>query len=169
MLHRTVRCWAGEHVALLAELIFALTPVTAVINRDTNPDTPDLLGAGAVLVASSMWWVALVGLWPGPKPGAGAGITRLFGEQVGGQISWLLPLCLLILAAVAIAGLRQMRSGIPADPARRAGWVLWGGWLLLVGLVLSVAQGIFQRHFSPRARCAADPMPGAAPPGLRRR
>ncbi|MGH3548106.1 MAG: ArnT family glycosyltransferase, partial [Pseudonocardiaceae bacterium] len=39
LLHRTVRYWAGEHVALLAALIFALTPVTVAINRDTNPDT----------------------------------------------------------------------------------------------------------------------------------
>jgi 4-amino-4-deoxy-L-arabinose transferase-like glycosyltransferase len=39
LLHRTVRLWAGENVALLAALIFALTPVTVVINRDNNPDT----------------------------------------------------------------------------------------------------------------------------------
>jgi 4-amino-4-deoxy-L-arabinose transferase-like glycosyltransferase len=129
----------GEHVALLAALVFALTRVTVAINRDTNPDTLmvllpvvaaygltrsvqrciqpgtatrwlllsamflglafitkmlqawivvpvfamaylagspapvcrrllDLLGAGAVLLASSMWWVALVSWWPAPKP-----------------------------------------------------------------------------------------------------
>jgi 4-amino-4-deoxy-L-arabinose transferase-like glycosyltransferase len=39
VLHRTVRLWAGEHVALLAALVFAVTPVTVAINRDTNPDT----------------------------------------------------------------------------------------------------------------------------------
>jgi 4-amino-4-deoxy-L-arabinose transferase-like glycosyltransferase len=39
LLHRTVRLWAGEHVALLAALVFAFTPVTVAINRDTNPDT----------------------------------------------------------------------------------------------------------------------------------
>src|SRR6478672_5449504 len=39
LLHRTVRLWAGEHVALLAALVFAVTPVTVAINRDTNPDT----------------------------------------------------------------------------------------------------------------------------------
>src|SRR6185437_3698785 len=77
---------------------------------------------------------------PGGGPGGGAfgggsGFTRLFGEQVGGQISWLLPLCLLVLVAVAIAGIRQWRSGQSSDSARRAGWVLWGGWLLLVGVV----------------------------------
>jgi 4-amino-4-deoxy-L-arabinose transferase-like glycosyltransferase len=271
LLHRTVRLWAGEHVALLAALVFALTPVTVAINRDTNPDTLmvlllvaaayaltrsvhrplqvgrathwlmlaavflglgfitkmlqawivvpvfalaylvgspapvrrrilDVLGAGVALLASSMWWVALVSFWPGTKPyiggstdgsvlnlvigynglgrilgreagrelvrgpsdgpgvpggghggggfGGGSGITRLFGEQVGGQISWLLPLCLLVLVAVTIAGIRQLRSGLIPDPARRAGWVLWGGWLLLVGLVLSVAQGGFHSYYT---------------------
>lgn len=282
LLHRTVRLWAGERVALLAALVFALTPVTVAINRDTNPDTLmvlllvaaayaftrsvqrplesgratrwlllaavflglgfvtkmlqawivvpafalaylvgsaapmrrrvlDLLGAGAVLLASSLWWVALVTWWPGHKPyiggstdgselnlvigynglgrifgrevgrelvggsggsggvssgatpwsaghgghgglGGGSGITRLFGEQMGGQISWLLPLGLAILAAVAIVGIRQMRSGLPGapapDPARRAGWFLWGGWLLLVGLLLSYAQGISHSYYT---------------------
>ncbi|MGH3771581.1 MAG: glycosyltransferase family 39 protein [Pseudonocardiaceae bacterium] len=274
LLHRTVRLWAGERVALLAALVFALTPVTVAINRDTNPDTLmvlllvaaayaftrsvqrplepgratrwlllaavflglgfvtkmlqawivvpafalaylvgspaparrrvlDLLGAGVVLLASSLWWVALVSWWPGPKPyiggstdgselnlvigynglgrifgrevgrelvggsggpggapfgggrggfGGSAGITRLFGEQMGGQISWLLPLCLVVLAAVAIAGIRRMRSGLrgaPAtDAARRAGWFLWGGWLLLVGLLLSYAQGISHSYYT---------------------
>jgi 4-amino-4-deoxy-L-arabinose transferase-like glycosyltransferase len=264
LLHRTVRLWAGEHVALLAALVFALTPVTVAINRDTNPDTLmvlllvaaayaftrsvqrlvgtgtatrwlllaamflglgfvtkmlqawivvpafamaylvgssapvhrrvlDLLGAGAVLVASSLWWVALVGVWPDPKPyiggstdgsvlnlvigynglgrifgraagrelvggpggpggsggfGGNSGIARLFGAQVGGQISWLLPLCLLMLVAVTITGTRRMRSGAPGDPGRRAGWFLWGGWLLLVGLVLSFAQGTFHPYYT---------------------
>lgn len=39
LLHRTVRRWAGENVALLAALVLALTPVTVSINRDNNPDT----------------------------------------------------------------------------------------------------------------------------------
>ncbi len=281
LLHRTVRLWAGEHVALLAALVFAVTPVTVAINRDTNPDTLmvlllvaaayalsrslvtgpgratrwlllaavflglgfvtkmlqawivvpvfalaylvgspaplrqrllDVLGAGVVLLASSMWWVALVSFWPGSKPyiggstdgsvlnlvigynglgrilgrqagrelvggpgvpggfgmpggfggsgrpggdpgggafgGGGSGLTRLFGGQVGGQISWLLPLCLLVLVAVAIAGIRQWRSGQTSEPARRAGWTLWGGWLLLVGVVLSAAQGGFHSYYT---------------------
>lgn len=279
LLHRTVRRWAGEQVALLAALILALTPVTVAINRDTNPDTLmvlllvaaayaftrsvrqslpagtatrwlmlaalflglgfitkmlqawivvpvfalaylvgvaaplrrrilDLFGAGAVLLASSLWWVALTSLWPAPKPyiggstdgsvlnlvigynglgrifgreagrqlvngpanpggfggaggglpwggrgrgggfGGGAGITRLFGDQVGGQISWLLPLCLLVLIITVIGGIRQLRSGPPVDRARRAGWVLWGGWLLLVGVVLSFARGTFHPYYT---------------------
>ncbi|WP_410614378.1 ArnT family glycosyltransferase [Amycolatopsis sp. lyj-109] len=39
LLHRTVRRWAGENVALAAALILTVTPITVAINRDNNPDT----------------------------------------------------------------------------------------------------------------------------------
>jgi 4-amino-4-deoxy-L-arabinose transferase-like glycosyltransferase len=188
-----------------------VVPVFAVVYLIGSPSSSrrrllDLLSFGGVLLASSLWWVALVSAWPDPKPyiggstdgsvlnlvvgynglgrifgrelvggsgapggppvapwgmgagggrgdrgggfGGGSGFTRLFGEQVGGQISWLLPLCLLVLVAVGIVGIQRARSGLAADPARRAGWVLWGGWLLLVGLVLSFAQGGFHPYYT---------------------
>lgn len=34
-----VRRWAGPSTALLAAALFALTPVTAAVNRDNLPDT----------------------------------------------------------------------------------------------------------------------------------
>lgn len=274
LLHRTVRPWADEKVALLAALILALTPITVAINRDNNPDTLlvlllvaaayaftrsvradasrartkwllwcaffigcgfltkmlqawivvppfalaylvgtsapvrrrilDLLAAGAVLVVSSFWWVALHAWWPGSKPyiggstdggawdliigynglgrvfggsgnrgpapsgqmpsgqappgmemvGPGAmfggqpGITRMFDASVGGQISWLLPLCLLVLGAVAVAGVLRWRAGVPGSPAERAGWFMWGGWLLVTAAVFSFAQGIFHPYYT---------------------
>lgn len=39
LLHRTVRLWAGEKVALLAALIMALTPITVAIDFVNNPDS----------------------------------------------------------------------------------------------------------------------------------
>ncbi|SEB48142.1 4-amino-4-deoxy-L-arabinose transferase [Amycolatopsis tolypomycina] len=39
VLHRVVRRWAGPSTALLAAGLFALTPVTAAVNRDNLPDT----------------------------------------------------------------------------------------------------------------------------------
>jgi len=262
LLHRTVRLWAGENVALLAALIFALTPITVVINRDNNPDTLlnlllvaaayavtrsiqaptsrvrttwlfwcaffvgcgfltkmlqawiilpalavaflvgvtgpvlrrvlDLLGAGVVLFVSSFWWVALHDWWSGTKPymggstdgtawdlvfgyngfgrvfgqgdgggggmvtvqagkvttssfGGEAGIGRMFNDMVGGQISWLLPLSLLVLAVVGVRAIVARSAG---DPVRRAGWVLWGGWLLVTVLVFSYAKGIWHPYYA---------------------
>ncbi|KDN19224.1 ArnT family glycosyltransferase [Amycolatopsis rifamycinica] len=245
LLHRTVRRWAGENVALLAAVILALTPVTVIINRDNNPDTLlvlflvaaayaltraleggrkwlfwcaffvgcgfltkmlqawiivpalaaayfagaggpikrrllDLLGAGVVLVVSSFWWIALYDWWPGAKPymggsedgsawdlvfgyngfgrlsgeGEGGGMMimrdgqrtmssfggdpgpgRMFNDLVGGQISWLLPLSLLVLVVIG----RRWRD---------AGWLLWGGWLLVTTVVFSFAGGIWHPYYT---------------------
>ncbi|MGK4584667.1 ArnT family glycosyltransferase [Kitasatospora sp. HPMI-4] len=263
LLHRTVRLWAGENVALLAALVLALTPVTVAIDRDNNTDTllvlllvaaayaltrsvatpqarrrtgwlmlcafligcgfvtkwlaawiivpgftlaflvsargplrrrtTDLLAAGAVLAVSSFWWPVLHDLWPGRKPfvdagtdgsalqvvfgyngfgkifdfgqryngsglnvalgmvGMGGGnpdVTRMFSTEVGGQISWLLPLSLLVLAVVGTAGYRRLWFRIPGDPLQRAGWLMWGTWLGVTGLVFSFVQGIWHPYYT---------------------
>ncbi|WP_210583756.1 glycosyltransferase family 39 protein [Streptomyces sp. GESEQ-35] len=63
------------------------------------PRVRRLLGAGAVLAASSLWWVAMVALWPGDRPYIGGsedgsawdlvigynGLGRVFGSDSGGQ------------------------------------------------------------------------------------
>ncbi|MEA5361730.1 glycosyltransferase family 39 protein [Amycolatopsis sp., V23-08] len=246
VLHRVVRRWAGPATALLAAALFALTPITAAINRDNVPDTllvlllllaaycvtravegngtrwlvwagvfvglgfltkmlaawivlPGLalayfLGArerrlsrlalaGAVTLVVSLSWPVVVSLWPGAKPfvgsttdgsvwqlafgyngvtrlvggttgvGAGYGTTigatlgggpgplRLFDTEVGGQIAWLLPLALgsLVVAACRARG---------AAPETRAGWALWGGWLVVGAAVFSFTGGIFHGYYT---------------------
>ncbi|WP_328437392.1 glycosyltransferase family 39 protein [Streptomyces sp. NBC_00444] len=286
LLHRTVRMWAGENAALIAALVFALTPVTVAITRTNNTDTMlvltlvaaaytftramkaleprtrtkwllftafllgcgflakmaaayivvpaffaaylagskahwrrqvlDLAGAAVVLLASSVWWVAACGLWPGKKPyvggstdgtaldlilgynglgrvfggegngnggaaatgggggpggggpGAGGasfggppGAGRMFGDAVGGQISWLLPLALIALAFAAVLGFRRLRRSAPADPAHRAGWVLWGGWLLVNALVFSNQKGVFHPYYTTLMAPAIGALVGA--------
>ncbi|WP_328457138.1 glycosyltransferase family 39 protein [Amycolatopsis sp. NBC_00438] len=76
----------------------------------------------------------------GGEPGAG----RLFGDLAGGQISWLLPLALVLLAAAAVAGCRAPR----ADRARTAGWLLWGSWLVVTGLLFSFAHGTWHPYYT---------------------
>lgn len=169
LLHRTVRMWAGENAALIAALVFALTPITVMVFRTNNTDTMlvltlvaaayaltraisavepgkrtkwllfaafligcgflvkmaaayvvipaffaaylvgseapwrrralDLAGAAGVLLASSLWWVAAVALWPGQKPYIGGstdgtaldlvlgynGLGRVFGGDGNGN------------------------------------------------------------------------------------
>ena len=64
----------------------------------------------------------------GGPPGPG----RLFGAEVGGQIGWLIPFALIALVAgLALRGRDE-----------RAGWVLWGGWLVGYGLAFTTATGI---------------------------
>ncbi|GAB3150462.1 glycosyltransferase family 39 protein [Amycolatopsis stemonae] len=77
--------------------------------------------------------------------GGDTGLGRMFGQSVGGQISWLLPLSLFVLVVVAVQGVRAKG---PGDPASRAGWFAWGGWLLVTGVVFSYAQGIWHPYYT---------------------
>ncbi|GAA2116076.1 glycosyltransferase family 39 protein [Actinomadura alba] len=72
-----------------------------------------------------------------------AGWTRLFASELGGQISWLLPAALILLAA----GLWATRYAPRTDPMRAA-FGLWGGWLLVTGAVFSFMQGIFHAYYA---------------------
>ncbi|GLY40930.1 glycosyl transferase [Amycolatopsis sp. NBRC 101858] len=247
VLHRVVRRWAGPRTALLAAALFALTPITAAINRDNLPDTllvlllllaaycvtraienarwlvwagvfvglgfmtkmlaawivlpglalayfvaaPGSRGrrlawaglAGGVTLVVSLAWPVVVTLWPGVKPfvgsttdgsvwqlafgyngvtrlvggstgigggygatvgaalGGGSGPLRLFDAEVGGQIAWLLPLALvsLVVAACRARG---------AAPHTKAGWALWGGWLVVGAAVFSFTGGIFHAYYT---------------------
>lgn len=151
----------------------------------------DLLVAGAAMLASAGWWVALVELWPassrpwiggsqtnsileltlgynglgritgdevgsvtgggqgGPGGGNGGGmwgatgITRMIDGAIGGQIAWLLPAAL----AALVAGLWLTRRA-PRTDLRRAGLLVWGGWLVVTALVFSFMAGIFHEYYT---------------------
>ena len=137
----------------------------------------DLLLAGAAMLVSAGWWVLAVELWPadsrpyiggsqnnsvlelvfgynglgrltgdetgsvGGSPGGGwgqTGSTRLFGSEMGAQASWLLP------AALVLLGVLLWR----ARGAVRTAAVLWGGWLLVTGLVFSYMAGIIHPYYA---------------------
>jgi len=152
----------------------------------------DLLAAGAAMLASAGWWVALVELWPassrpwiggsqtnsileltlgynglgrltgnevgsvtggggqgGPGGGNGGGmwgetgITRMIDGAMGGQIAWLLPAAL----AALVAGFWLTRRA-PRTDLRRAGLLVWGGWLVVTALVFSFMAGIFHEYYT---------------------
>jgi len=134
--------------------------------------------AGLAVLVSAGWWPAIVAAIPsGSRPYIGgsqndsvlelalgynglgrlngdeagglgntnqqAGLLRLFDTEAGGQISWLLPAALILLAA----GLWLLRRAPRTDPARAA-LGMWGGWLLVTGLVFSLMQGIFHAYYT---------------------
>ncbi len=75
--------------------------------------------------------------------GGSTGVGRLFGESFGTQISWLLPAALIAL----VAGLWFTRRS-PRTGHTRAALLLWGGWLLVTGLVFSFMQGIIHPYYT---------------------
>ncbi|WP_091061796.1 glycosyltransferase family 39 protein [Klenkia brasiliensis] len=134
-----------------------------------------LLAAGAALLVAGGWWVAVVQLWPaGSRPyvggstddsvlelalgyngldrldGSGAGprsgdpgLLRMFGADLGGQVAWLLPAAIIALVAGLVWTARR-----PRTDQVRAGLLVWGSWLVVTALVLSLMSGTFHGYYT---------------------
>ncbi|MFH8491095.1 ArnT family glycosyltransferase [Streptomyces longisporoflavus] len=63
------------------------------------------------------------------------GWGKLFGPRFAAQIGWLYPLALLSL----VLGLARHRRA-PRTDQRRAGYLMWGGWLLTSAVLLSAME-----------------------------
>jgi 4-amino-4-deoxy-L-arabinose transferase-like glycosyltransferase len=75
--------------------------------------------------------------------GGATGITRLFQSDMGSQISWLLPAGLIALATLLWLSWRS-----PRTDRTRAAALLWGGWLVLTGVVFSYMSGIIHPYYT---------------------
>ena len=130
------------------------------------------------LVVSGGWYLVLVELWPSTsRPYIGGsqndsivelalgyngfgrltgnetgglgnmnfdvGWSRLFDRMMGADIAWLIPAAMVCLAA----GLLITRRAPRVDPVRGA-LVLWGGWLVVTGVVFSYANGIVHPYYT---------------------
>ncbi|MFH9656338.1 glycosyltransferase family 39 protein [Streptomyces sp. EN16] len=71
------------------------------------------------------------------------GIGRMFNSEIGGQIAWLLPAALILLAA----GLWLTRKAARTDSARAA-FAAWGGALIMTAAVFSFMAGIFHQYYT---------------------
>src|SRR5437016_5646300 len=74
------------------------------------------------------------------------GPLRLFNEPLAGQIAWLLPMA--ILGAVALAWQRRPRL---QEDRQQQSLVLWGTWLLTMGVFFSVASFFHQYYLTEMA------------------
>jgi 4-amino-4-deoxy-L-arabinose transferase-like glycosyltransferase len=85
----------------------------------------------------------------GGRAGGGAsmwgatGIGRLFGSDMGSQISWLIPAALLLGGGALWAVRRTARSD-----GQRPQLLLWLSWLVVTGLVFSFGKGIIHPYYT---------------------
>ncbi|MFJ7910596.1 glycosyltransferase family 39 protein [Kitasatospora sp. NPDC096204] len=89
------------------------------------------------------------------------GLTRMFGTDIGGQIAWLLPAALILLAV----GLWATRRHARTDTARAA-FLVWGGWLLSTALIFSFMSGIFHQYYTVALAPAVAALVGMGVDGL---
>ncbi|MFE3637465.1 ArnT family glycosyltransferase [Streptomyces sp. NPDC059168] len=71
------------------------------------------------------------------------GWDRMFNSEIGGQISWLIPAALILLAAGLWATRRARRASVT-----RASFLVWGGSLIMTMVVFSYMAGIFHQYYT---------------------
>ncbi|WIB76896.1 glycosyltransferase family 39 protein [Curtobacterium sp. MCPF17_002] len=117
------------------------------IGGSTNNTVLDLVfgynGLGRIFGGTGNGGGGTTGGTAGSSFGGSTGLDRLFSSEMGLEISWLLPAALVALVlGLVVVGRRHL-----ADPAR-AGLVLWGGWLLVTGLVFSYMSGTIHPYYT---------------------
>jgi len=125
----------GSQDNSLVNLIFGYNG----FGRLTGNETGSIGGIGA---AGSRWGLT--------------GWNRLFLNEFGGQISWLIPAAIILLVAGLWFTVHARRTSIA-----RASYLMWGGSLLVTGAVFSFAQGIIHPYYSIALAPAIGALVGA--------
>ncbi len=74
--------------------------------------------------------------------GGAAGLLRMFNDQFGGQVAWLIPFSLIALVSGLLMRLRASRTDV-----RRAAYLMWGLWLVVHLAVFSLMSGIIHSYY----------------------
>ncbi|RDV46838.1 glycosyl transferase [Leifsonia sp. ku-ls] len=99
------------------------------LGRLTGAETGSVTGGGGGNAGGGMW--------------GETGILRLFQNEIGGQIAWLLPPALVLFALALVLGRRMTRTD-----ARRATLLVFGGWLVVTAVAFSFMAGIFHAYYT---------------------
>ncbi|MEN2739722.1 glycosyltransferase family 39 protein [Microbacterium sp. X-17] len=99
------------------------------LGRLTGNETGSVTGGRGGATGGGMW--------------GATGILRLFENEIGGQITWLLPAALVLFVVALVLGRRMARTD-----ARRATLLLFGGWLIVTAVAFSFMAGIFHAYYT---------------------
>lgn len=79
----------------------------------------------------------------GSSFGGSTGLDRLFGSEMGFEISWLIPAALIALVLGFVA-----RGKAPRTDMIRASLILWGGWFVVTGVIFSYMSGTVHPYYT---------------------
>ncbi|MDV6269240.1 glycosyltransferase family 39 protein [Rhodococcus globerulus] len=117
------------------------------IGGSTNNSVIDLVlgynGLGRIFGNSGGGGGGMSGGAAGSSFGGTTGLDRLFGSEMGIQISWLIPAALIALVLGLIA-----RGRAPRTDLLRASMIVWGGWFLVTGLIFSYMSGTIHPYYT---------------------
>jgi 4-amino-4-deoxy-L-arabinose transferase-like glycosyltransferase len=117
--------------------------------------------AGGGLPSGAIGSGGVVGAAFGGGFSGSVGLGRLFDAQFFGEIAWFIPLALVCLGLGLASRARAGRT----DRAL-AGYLLWGGWLLVSALVFSYMSGIIHSYYAVALAPAIAALVGAGLVGL---
>ncbi|GEE02322.1 hypothetical protein nbrc107696_27680 [Gordonia spumicola] len=80
--------------------------------------------------------------------GGETGLSRLFGSEMGNEISWLLPVAVLALVFLAYVAVRSRFDGPGLTRMEGAAAIAWGGWLLVTAAVFSYMSGTIHPYYT---------------------
>ena len=120
----------GSQNNSVLDLIFGYNGLGRITGNETGSVTAGGGAAGGAPGGGTSMWGA-------------TGWSRLFNSEFGGQVSWLIATALVLMVASIWLSVRSARTD-----RLRAATVLWGGWLLVTGAIISFGQGIIHPYYT---------------------
>jgi 4-amino-4-deoxy-L-arabinose transferase-like glycosyltransferase len=132
---------AGSTDNNFMNLVIGYNGFARVLGRDHRGAAAGLGGAQDGGIGSAAGAPGAHSALPG-FGGQAQGLPRLFTGEFGFEIGWLLPAALLAMLLVIVA-----RGRAPRTDLVRAGAIVFGGWMVVDGVVLSYMQGMVHAYY----------------------
>lgn len=133
---------AGSTDNNFMNLVLGYNGFARVLGRNHPGDTAGFVGGRDVIGTAATDRLSSGVPAHGGFGGQTQGLPRLFSGEFGFEIGWLIPAALLAIVLVSVA-----RGRAPRTDRVRAGVILFGGWMVVDGLVLSFMHGTIHPYY----------------------